>query len=344
MFEMEFKFNTQLFKGAERRRDVINATRRNNLWLDNLPLCIKVVDLDFNLQYMSKVGINTLGIADISAYYGKPYPLEFYPPLFRDLTTKNIKCARDTGQTVIQEAAILTIHGDKVWYHSTIVPIYDEDNQLEYFLIASMDITERKSAELKNHKMNSELESLVASRTKELEETNRQLKIHSETDFLTKLSNRRFYERRLSENITIAKHNQTYLSLLIVDIDNFKEYNDTYGHNSGDITLFKVAKSIKNSLHKVTDLVSRFGGEEFVVLLPETDAESAFTIAENIRMNVKKLGIKHSQSGTGMVNVSIGVETLKGNKLNKNDLFKNSDAALYTAKNSGRNCSRRYTD
>lgn len=335
MSDTKFKPNTQLLKDAE---------RRSHTWLENSPVCTKIVDLDFNLQYMSESGVKGLCIPDITAYYGKPYPLEFYPQSFREQMIETIKRARDTGKTVTQEAAVVNIEGDEVWFHSTIVPVFDENNLLEYYMIVSIDTTDRKSAEIKLHKMNIELESLVESRTSELEVANAQLKISSETDFLTKLSNRRFYERRLSENIATAKRNNTYLALLMIDIDNFKTYNDTYGHDFGDIVLRKIADSISSSLHRSTDLVSRFGGEEFVVLLPETDSEHALVIAEKIRTNILELDLKYNQTKTGIVTVSIGIEAFQGNKLNKNDLFKNSDIALYSAKNNGKNCSCIYVN
>lgn len=219
-----------------------------------------------------------------------------------------------------------------------------DDGSIDNFVAFVQDITERKSAEMKVNQMNVELESLVAIRTKELEEANAQLKISSETDFLTKLSNRRFYERRLGENISTAKRNGTYLSLLMIDIDNFKAYNDNYGHDNGDITLRNIAKSIEKSLQRETDLVSRFGGEEFVVLLPATDAASAIVIAEKILINVEALGIEHTQSDTGVVTVSIGIESLKAGKLNKVDLFKHADIAVYLAKDNGKNCCYLYTE
>ena len=219
-----------------------------------------------------------------------------------------------------------------------------DDGSIDNFVAFVQNITERKSAEMKVNQMNVELESLVAIRTKELEEANAQLKISSETDFLTKLSNRRFYERRLGENISTAKRNDTYLSLLMIDIDNFKTYNDNYGHDNGDITLRNIAKSIEKSLQRETDLVSRFGGEEFVVLLPATDAASAIVIAEKIRINVETLGIEHTQSDTGAVTVSIGIESLKAGKLNKVDLFKHADIAVYSAKNNGKNCCYLYAE
>ena len=219
-----------------------------------------------------------------------------------------------------------------------------DDGSIDHFVAFVQDITDRKSAEIKLHQLNAELESLVINRTKELEEANKQLRISCDTDFLTTLSNRNFYERRLGENISTAKRNNTCLSLLMIDIDNFKAYNDNYGHDCGDTTLRRVANSIKKSLQRDTDLVSRFGGEEFVVLLPSTDAENALTIAERIRMNIQALGIEHTKSGVGVVTVSIGIGVMEADKLNRVDLFKHSDIALYSAKDKGRNCSYLYDE
>ncbi len=221
--------------------------------------------------------------------------------------------------------------------------IRTEDGNVDHFVAFVQDITERKLAEIKLRQMNTELELLVAKRTKELEDTNKQLRISVNTDFLTKISNRNFYEQRLDENIATAKRSNTCLALLMIDIDDFKAYNDNYGHDKGDITLCNVAKSISNSLNRDTDLVSRYGGEEFVVLLPSTDAESAFAFAEKIRNNIELLDIKHSQSHAGIVTVSIGIEAMESDKLNKIDLFKHSDIALYLAKQNGKNRSCLFT-
>jgi diguanylate cyclase (GGDEF)-like protein/PAS domain S-box-containing protein len=326
-----------------------NAAATSLTWLERTPVCIKIIDPALNLQYMNKVAIKSLGISDVLPYYGKPYLLEFYPKSFHEQTSENIKHSKNTGKAVTQEAALLDLNRAEIWFQSTILPVYDEDNKLEYFMIVSIDITDRKSTETKLDQMNAKLdqmnakiESLVANRTKELEEANKQLKISSETDFLTQLSNRKFYERRLNENISTAKRNNTYLALLMIDIDNFKAFNDKYGHDIGDTTIRDVAEVIKNSLQRTTDLVSRFGGEEFVVLLPETDGAGAFEIAERIRMNIEALGIKHSQSKAGFVTVSIGIRALKADQLNKIDLFKHSDIALYSAKNNGKNRSVTY--
>lgn len=215
--------------------------------------------------------------------------------------------------------------------------IRKKNGTADHFVAFVQDITERKTAELKLSQMNDELEKLVAYRTRELEAVNKQLEASCDTDFLTQLPNRRFYERRLQENISTAKRNNSYLSLLMIDIDNFKAYNDKYGHDDGDLALLHVASCIKNSLQRDTDLVARFGGEEFIVLLPSTDSINAMRIAEQIRVNIEQLDIEHKLSEKGIVTVSIGLEALKGESLEKISLFKHADLALYFAKNTGKN-------
>jgi len=122
----------------------------------------------------------------------------------------------------------------------------------------------------------------------------------------------------------------------MIDIDDFKSYNDHYGHDCGDLVLRQVADSISSSLKRDTDFLARFGGEEFVVLLPETDTRNASAIAEQIRLNINKLSLEHTGSITGFVNVSLGIESLKGESLEHNALLKHADVALYQAKNNGK--------
>jgi len=174
--------------------------------------------------------------------------------------------------------------------------------------------------------------------TEELKIVNKKLKNLSEIDPLTKIANRRSYKNRLAYEIASSKRNANPLAQLMIDIDYFKAYNDHYGHDSGDVTLRRVAESIDNSLLRETDFSARFGGEEFVVLLPDTNERNAYNIAERIRLGIKALGIKHNKSKVkSYVTVSVGIASLSGESLNENDLLKNADTALYEAKRSGRN-------
>ena len=110
MLNSESKQNQDLLK---------DSYKRSESWIEDSPVCTKIVDLDFNLQFMSKAGYESLQINDIAEYYGKPYPLEFYPESFKDEMTKTINSSRDSGKTMTQEAPILDINGNEVWFHCT---------------------------------------------------------------------------------------------------------------------------------------------------------------------------------------------------------------------------------
>jgi diguanylate cyclase (GGDEF)-like protein len=214
---------------------------------------------------------------------------------------------------------------------------------IDQFVAFVQSHADRNNVEMEAQELNVCLERIIEKRTEKLERINRQLQIECETDYLTKLANRRVYERRLKENIASARRDKTYFSLLLIDIDGFKSYNDKYGHDYGDQALFKVAQTIEASLPRDTDLASRLGGEEFAVLLPSTDSIGAFTIAERIRVNVESMCIEHCLSGTGVLTVSIGIESMRPDELNKTDLFKHSDTALYASKVE-KNCCHLYSE
>lgn len=123
------------------------SEQRSRAWLEYSPVCTKIVDLDFNLQYMSQAGIKALEVDDITPFYGKPYPFYFYPESFKNIMTKNLEKVRDNGGVIKHEAAVVDIHGQEVWFHSTLVPVYDDEGKIEYIIIVSLDTTERKKAE-----------------------------------------------------------------------------------------------------------------------------------------------------------------------------------------------------
>jgi len=124
-----------------------DSEKKTRAYLENSPACTKMVDLDFNLQYMSTAGVKSLKIDDITPFYGKPYPFDFYPESFRNTMTKNLQKAKETDQVVTQEAPVVDIEGNELWFHSTLVPVNDDHGKIEYILIVSIDITDRKQAE-----------------------------------------------------------------------------------------------------------------------------------------------------------------------------------------------------
>jgi len=128
--------------------DALRESEQKSLaWLENSPVCTKIVDLDFNLQYMSASGIRDLKIDDITKLYGKPYPLDFYPDSFKIPMVNNLKKSKETNVIIMQEAFVLDLNGNKIWYHSTIIPVNNDSGQIDYLMVISMGITERKQAE-----------------------------------------------------------------------------------------------------------------------------------------------------------------------------------------------------
>lgn len=159
------------------------------------------------------------------------------------------------------------------------------------------------------------------------------------TDEMTGLANRRYLQDRILFEFARMKRTGLELSLIMIDVDFFKAYNDTYGHIKGDESLKAVAKVIKDSVKRATDLKSRYGGEEFVILLPDTDRNSAKRIAEKVRKSIQTLGIEHKASEVAdVLTVSAGVVTFEKDSCScPTLLLEKVDKALYLAKESGRN-------
>jgi two-component system chemotaxis family response regulator WspR len=175
---------------------------------------------------------------------------------------------------------------------------------------------------------------------KQLEESNRELQRLSSLDGLTGLANRRHFDEELEKEWRRAQRADLPLSLILIDIDHFKLYNDTYGHLAGDECLQQVARALKETIVRPADLIARYGGEEFVVILPETRAEGACVVAENLRKNITALQRAHSASATSEhVSISLGVaEADFASMTCLEDLIERADKGLYDAKESGRNC------
>lgn len=171
---------------------------------------------------------------------------------------------------------------------------------------------------------------------KERQRMEAELKIFANTDPLTQLCNRRKFLEYLEDEISRFMRYNHPASLLIFDIDHFKNVNDTYGHQTGDLVLKEVANTCKGMLRD-TDLIGRYGGEEFIVFLLETDEQHAIQVAEKLRRAVEELPIDRGGECIS-VTISIGIALVEnGNNLSKDILIHRADKALYEAKNSGRN-------
>ncbi|WP_429160014.1 diguanylate cyclase [Desulfitispora alkaliphila] len=187
--------------------------------------------------------------------------------------------------------------------------------------------------------VNQFLEQKIMERTIELERANKKLKKLAKHDALTGLPNRRNFDEKLQEEWKRSIREKQPLSLIIMDIDFFKEFNDKYGHMRGDECLTTIAKEVERTLKRSTDMCAKYGGEEFIVILPNTNAQGAMIIAEKIKENVENLSIPHTNSRvSNVVTVSLGLNTIIPSQDDKiEDFINKADQALYMSKKNGRN-------
>ncbi|HEX7987653.1 MAG TPA: sensor domain-containing diguanylate cyclase [Duganella sp.] len=214
----------------------------------------------------------------------------------------------------------LTSDGDYVWIRDVVHVVRRADGGVEALVGFMFDITERKQAEDKILQLQRELEVL------------------SYRDSLTGVANRRMFDTLYPVEWAKARATGEPLSVVVIDIDYFKQYNDHYGHVQGDECLRRVARALDAGASRSRDLCARFGGEEFVLLLPATDEVAARNVAERCRKLLARKALPHARSGVGrVVTVSAGVGTVvPGERDDPNVFLDRVDRRLYQAKSSGR--------
>jgi diguanylate cyclase (GGDEF)-like protein len=157
-------------------------------------------------------------------------------------------------------------------------------------------------------------------------------------DPLTGLANRRSFDERLEEGLRAFMRTGEPLTLLMIDVDDFKRFNDTYGHVAGDGALRAIADAIRDVVNRPRDVVARYGGEEFVIVLSDTPLEGALSVAERIRIEVVRRRIPHKANRAApYVTVSLGAASARGGSPDARELIERADTALYRAKDAGRN-------
>lgn len=270
---------------------------------------------------------------------------EIDDPCFRESYVKYYRQGRIRAIDNIKEADLNPCHIELLERYAVkanlVVPIVYQD-KLWGLMIAHhcRDIRHWEQHEIK---LLSELSAQAAIAIhqgelyQQLETANQELERLAARDSLTQIANRHCFDRVLEKEWTRLMRSQDQLSLILCDIDSFKLYNDTYGHQAGDHCLHQVAQAIKAGVKRPADLVARYGGEEFAVILPATPLEGALRVAEEIRVRVRALGISHAESVYGCVTLSLGVATVIPNtSLSIPILIGAADEALYRAKATGR--------
>lgn len=212
------------------------------------------------------------------------------------------------------------------------VPLITDKNEL-YELTKNFNLMGNKLTNLLEH-----LSQEVKLRTMELEEKNEILNRLSYIDELMQIPNRRKFDEYGSEVLDLVSRNGRSVGIMMMDIDDFKKYNDTYGHISGDSCLKKIGEVLKECVQRKTDLIARYGGEEIAVIIQETSLENILVIAEKIRISIENLNIEHKNSRFGKVTISIGIVygEIKASQ-NLDDVVQLADEMLYKAKKNGKN-------
>jgi diguanylate cyclase (GGDEF)-like protein len=201
-------------------------------------------------------------------------------------------------------------------------------------LIISREFYKNKLNDFITKKSFQEQNILLSKTNLELEKANHKLELLSYTDSLTGLLNRRRFDDMIRKEWERCKRYSIPISLIMIDIDYYKNYNDFYGHQAGDECIVKITKAISDLVHRSSDIIARYGGEEFVIGLPHIECDKAYQIAESIRSIVEDIKIPHEKSNVSKyVTISLGVSTITPNKeFSYKDLIESADMALYKAK------------
>jgi len=246
----------------------------------------------------------------------------------KEVLDDKFKAVMEAKQGGSSEARITTKDGSCKWILINWRAVINENGHFKGYRTSVVDITDKKRAEIAAKELSEQLK-----KEKEVAERN------SLTDGMTGLANRRYLDEQIMLEYFRMKRTGEKLSIIMLDVDFFKLYNDAYGHLQGDECLKMVAKVLKTTIKRATDIAARYGGEEFVVLLPDTDEIGAIKVAETLRANVEAMKMEHKDSRiSDVVTVSIGVATFdKHSLVAPENLVQKADEALYEAKNSGRN-------
>jgi len=306
--------------------------------LDIVCAVILVMDKEGHILFFNKAAESMTGFNFNDIQNKHPWDLFILPDeiervknVFSRLTAGHYP-NKHTNYWVTKNKAIRLID----WANTAIT---NKNGDIEFIIATGIDITEQNIAEneIKNHISN--LENTISKRTAELTKANSELAHLTRIDGLTNIFNRRYFDETLEKEIGRSKRSKKTLSLLICDIDYFKNYNDTYGHVEGDNCLIQIATTLNNFFNRASDFVARYGGEEFIVILPETATQDALNRANKLIQKITKDKAPHASSSVSeFVTLSIGLASIRPDELTTSkSLIENADKALYQAKHNGRN-------
>lgn len=286
-----------------------------------------------------------MGIEALIAHNGKD-GVELFQRHRPQLVLLDVIMPEMDGFEVAQHIRQMEKQGE--WTPIIFLSARDKDADLERGIIAGGDDYLRKpvsevvlAAKVRAMQRILSMRNSLVDLTNRLDDMNRELVRLSTVDALTGIANRRRFDEVLYKEWRRAMRRQYPISLLMCDIDYFKQYNDAQGHQAGDECIRNVARAIEDSLKRPGDLVARYGGEEFAAVLPDTDFDGAQMVAEHVRSAVAELGIPHGRSSVASrVTLSVGAACMiprRGSPAAGDELLEGADKALYAAKSAGRN-------
>jgi len=279
---------------------------------------IVIFDKDYKITFANEKMASMLGYT-VDEMLGRPY-VSFFLKSQLDVY-KYQESLSKKGKDNVYECCLLRKDGQKHWFLVSAKAIFDDFGRFKGSFAMLTDINKRKEMELL------------------LEETNRMLTELSNKDSLTGIANRRCFDATLEHEYYRLKRTNSELSIILLDIDYFKKYNDYYGHVMGDDCLRQIGSVLSSCVNRTVDLAARYGGEEFACILPDTDISGAVKVAERIRQRIESLKIEHKKSPVcKYVTASFGVITVKYSpETSPTEIVAMADKLLYKAKISGRN-------
>lgn len=305
---IEFDKEIHLLENTNFKLDEANKKINKYLKIVDQNIITSSSDLEGNILDVSEAFCKISGYSK-EELIGQKHNLVKHPDMDPDIYITMWETLLN-NQTWVGEIKNKKKGGDYYWVKASIYPIFNDDGKKIGYTAIRQDITDKKVIE--------------------------EISI---TDGLTGIYNRRHFNELFPKIINSAKRKNELVSFTIMDVDHFKQYNDTYGHQMGDEVLIQVVNAIQNSLHRADDYSFRLGGEEFGVIFKSDTQEKAYSFANTIRKNIEKLHIVHGgNSVSDYVTVSMGVICENANNMNNiNELYKRADDLLYKAKESGRN-------
>jgi len=266
---------------------------------------------------------------------GRPHNIVRHPDMPKE-AYKEIWSVIQSGKEWNGEIKNATKSKGYYWVDVTISPEFNEAGEITGYSAIRHDITAKKELEV----LSRSLEDQVKFRTQELEEMVNKVEMLSITDELTQLYNRRYYTQIMDTEIKRAERNKNCFNYVLIDIDNFKRYNDTYGHQSGDVVLKEVSNALILECKRPNDFIFRMGGEEFVVIFTSDNKEQAIAFSQKIIQVIAALKIEHLKNPPfNVLTVSGGLVSYNTQDHNMDEglLYKKADKLLYQAKEEGRN-------